>query len=47
MVSGKDQGSVTPWFIRYAPDGLIGEDDGKTFATPVETIGQAEHQVIL
>ena len=34
-------------FCTSAADGLIGEDDGKTFATPVETIGQAEHQVIL
>lgn len=34
-------------FCTSAADGLTGEDDGKTFATPVETIGQAEHQVIL
>lgn len=34
-------------FCTSAADGLIGEDDGKTFATPVETIGQAEHQIIL
>jgi len=26
---------------------LDGDDDGKTFATPVDTIGQAEHRVIL
>ena len=34
-------------FCTSAQDGLIGEDDGKTFCTPVEAIGQAEHQVIL
>jgi sugar lactone lactonase YvrE len=34
-------------FCTSAADGLIGDDDGKTFATPVEAIGQAEHQVIL
>ena len=30
-------------FYTSAQGSLIGEDDGKTFATPVEAIGQAEH----
>jgi len=34
-------------FCTSASDGLIGDDDGKTFATPVDAVGQAEHQVIL
>lgn len=34
-------------FCTSAATGLTGEDDGKTFATPVDAVGQAEHQVIL
>lgn len=34
-------------FCTSAADGLLGADDGKTFATPVDAVGQAEHQVIL
>lgn len=34
-------------FCTSAAEGLIGEDDGKTFATHVEAVGQAEHKVIL
>lgn len=34
-------------FCTSAADGLIGDDDGKTFATPVDAVGQAEHQIIL
>ncbi|HCP80270.1 MAG TPA: gluconolactonase [Octadecabacter sp.] len=34
-------------FCTSAADGLIGVDEGKTFATPVDAVGQAEHQVIL
>ncbi|WP_281984477.1 SMP-30/gluconolactonase/LRE family protein [Thalassorhabdomicrobium marinisediminis] len=34
-------------FCTSAADGLNGPDDGKTFATAVDTVGQAEHQVIL
>ncbi|MCL4142093.1 UNVERIFIED_CONTAM: hypothetical protein GTU68_052472 [Idotea baltica] len=34
-------------FCTSAADGLTGEDEGKTFATPVDAVGQAEHQVIL
>jgi sugar lactone lactonase YvrE len=34
-------------FCTSAAVGLIGEDDGKTFATSVDATGQAEHQVIL
>jgi sugar lactone lactonase YvrE len=34
-------------FCTSAADGLIGDDDGKTFATTVDAVGQAEHQVIL
>lgn len=34
-------------FCTSAGVGQIGEDDGKTFATPVDTVGQAEHRVIL
>ena len=34
-------------FCTSAADGLHGDDEGKTFATPVDTVGQKEHQVIL
>lgn len=34
-------------FCTSAADGLDGADDGKTFATPVDAVGQAEHQIIL
>jgi len=34
-------------FCTSAADGLPGPDEGKTFATPVDTIGQAEHRVLL
>lgn len=34
-------------YCTSAADGLSGTDDGKTFATPVDAVGQAEHQVIL
>jgi sugar lactone lactonase YvrE len=34
-------------FCTSAAVGLIGDDDGKTFATPVDAVGQAEHQIIL
>ncbi|SMX43420.1 SMP-30/gluconolactonase/LRE family protein [Octadecabacter ascidiaceicola] len=34
-------------FCTSAADGLTGADEGKTFATPVDAVGQAEHQVIL
>ncbi len=34
-------------FCTSAANGLSGKDEGKTFATPVDAVGQAEHQVIL
>ena len=34
-------------FCTSAADGLNGPDDGKTFATPVDAVGQAEHRIIL
>lgn len=34
-------------FCTSAADGLLGDDEGKTFATPVDATGQAEHRVIL
>lgn len=34
-------------FCTSAADGLAGADEGKTFATPVDVVGQAEHQIIL
>lgn len=34
-------------FCTSAAVGLSGDDEGKTFATPVDAVGQAEHQVIL
>lgn len=34
-------------FCTSAADGQTGEDEGKTFATPVDATGQAEHQIIL
>ncbi len=33
-------------FCTSAAVGLIGKDDGKTFAIPVDATGQAEHQII-
>lgn len=34
-------------FCTSAADGRNGPEDGMTFATPVDAVGQAEHQVIL
>lgn len=34
-------------FCTTAREDIFGVDDGKTFATPVDAVGQSEHQIIL